>query len=130
MDTNAESAEATLEMIGAEGGEAIVCEGDITRGEDCAAMVNRAADEFGGLDALVNNVGISREGRVTELTEDDWDQVQRVNLKAMLLMAKHAIPEIRRGQGGSIVNISSIGAILPNTTAPAISSRSRATRRP
>ncbi len=118
VDANAESAEATLAMITAEGGEGIVCEGDITRDKDCAAMVSRAAARFGGLDALVNNVGISRVGRVTELSEDDWDQVQRVNLKAMFLMAKHAIPEIQRGQGGSIVNISSIGAILPNTTTP------------
>lgn len=78
-----------------------------------------AADAaFGGVDVVLNNVGIARYGRVDELSLDDWEFSLRVNLTAQFVSAHHAIPRLRARGGGVIVNTSSIlGHASQKTTA-------------
>jgi len=72
--------------------------------ENC---VHRAVEMFGGLDALVNNAGIGMNRKIEELTLEEWDRVIGTNLTGCFLMAKHAIPHLRKRKG-AIVNISSL----------------------
>jgi NAD(P)-dependent dehydrogenase (short-subunit alcohol dehydrogenase family) len=62
---------------------------------------------------LVNNVGVTRHGDAEHVTEEDWDFMFDVNLKSMMLMSRYAIPYLSRSGAGSIINISSTGAVRP-----------------
>jgi NAD(P)-dependent dehydrogenase (short-subunit alcohol dehydrogenase family) len=120
VDRVAKHAEETLATICDEGGEASVCEADITEAKNCRAMVETAIERYGGLHILVNNVGIVSMGTVVDVKEEDWDRVLAVNLKGMMLSSKYAIPEMISSGGGSIVNISSIDALRSGTMAAII----------
>jgi NAD(P)-dependent dehydrogenase (short-subunit alcohol dehydrogenase family) len=98
---------AAAREILAGGGRAIFEAADVTRAEDCERAVNRVASEFGGLRILVNNAGIIRRATVLDLSEEDWDRVMAVNLKAIFLMCRRSIPLMERSGGGSIVNTAS-----------------------
>lgn len=104
----AEEAAATLR---AEGHAAVAIAGNATTSADVKAAVDLAVATYGGLDVLVNNVGIVVAGGVVELAEEDWDRVIAVNLKSAYLSMKHAIPEMLKRGGGAVVNISSISSI-------------------
>ena len=101
-------AQETSEIIKNEGGDAAVFQGDMTNVDDCERMVQAAMDQYGRVDILDNNVGISQRGTVVEVSEEDWDRVMTVNLKTMVLASKAAIPRMIESGGGSIINISSI----------------------
>ena len=105
VDADPGRAEETRSLIEELGGTALVVEADVTRSADCERAVTAARDAFGGLDVLVNNIGISRVGTVVDLPEADWDAVSYVNVKAMFLMCKHAVPLMMQSGGGAIVNI-------------------------
>src|SRR5436853_35676 len=113
VDRAAELAARTVAMIEALGAKAIGCEADVTKPEDCRAMVEAALDRFGRLDLLDNNVGIGSRGTVLDETEENWRHVMQVNVDTMFLAAKHAIPAMKRASGGAIVNVSSISALRP-----------------
>ena len=108
VDREAKNAEITLATIREEGGDAAVFVGDVTSNADCEAMAKAAVETYGKLNVLVNNVGISGPGLVTEVDEDFWDTVIDVNLKSVMLTSKHAIPPMVEQGGGSIINLSSI----------------------
>ncbi len=98
-------------------------QGDVGAAEDRAALLRRTLEEFGRLDVLVNNAGITSQGRkdILEATEESWDQVFDTNLKGPFFLAQLAANEMirldRRGQiaGGKIINISSISAYAVST---------------
>jgi NAD(P)-dependent dehydrogenase (short-subunit alcohol dehydrogenase family) len=113
VDRDAKLAQQTVAMIEALGGEAMVFEADVTRSQDCAAMVAAVLAQFGRLDLLDNNVGIGSRGSVLDETEEKWRRVMQVNVESMFLTAKHAIPAMIRAGGGAIVNVSSISALRP-----------------
>ena len=113
VDKALDLAEKTVEMIKAEGGEAVALQADLTLEEDCAAMVKTALDRFGRLDFLDNNVGIGSRGSVVDETQENWRRVMQVNVETMFLASKHVIPAMIRGGGGAIVNVSSISALRP-----------------
>jgi NAD(P)-dependent dehydrogenase (short-subunit alcohol dehydrogenase family) len=103
----------TLRMIEAEGGTALTITGDVTASADCEAAVRTVVEAWGRLDVLVNNVGIGGPpGTAMEVDPDAWDQAMRVNVTSMMLMAKHAIPELLKQGGGSIVNLASVAGLL------------------
>ncbi len=118
VDNSANAAELTLEMITKEGGEAEIYVGDVSKNDACRNMVERAVKRWGRLDILDNNVGISGPGNVVTVEEEDWDRVMAVNVKSMMLTGKYAVPAMRAAGGGSIVNISSIGALRPRGLTP------------
>jgi NAD(P)-dependent dehydrogenase (short-subunit alcohol dehydrogenase family) len=113
VDRDKDAATATQGMIAGEGGEAAVFTADVTRSEDCRAMVDEAVRRWGRLDILDNNVGIGSRGTVVEIGEEEWARVMEVNVTSMMLTGKHAVPAMARGGGGAIVNISSISALRP-----------------
>lgn len=103
----------TLGAIEAEGGQASAFVADVSRADDCRAVVEAAIERYGRLDILHNNVGIGGSGSVVEVSEEDWDRVMSVNVKSMMLTSKFAIPHMSAGGGGAITNISSISAVRP-----------------
>jgi len=111
VDREPARAEITRKEIEAAGGRAVVVEGDVTDADDCERMTQSARAEFGRLDILVNNVGVSTPGNVVDMAETAWDEMIDINLKSVFLVSKHAIPVMAASGGGSIVNISSIGAL-------------------
>jgi NAD(P)-dependent dehydrogenase (short-subunit alcohol dehydrogenase family) len=111
VDRVAERAEETAAMVVEEGGTAFAIAADIAKGADCARLVEEAKARLGGLDVLINNVGIGGgDGPAHRLEEAAFDRILAVNLKGMWLTIKAALPVMRDGGGGSIVNISSLAA--------------------
>jgi len=118
VDRDAASASETVAMIRAESGEAAAHSADVTDRESCASIVDAAADNYGGIDVLHNNVGIGTGDQpATRVEEDAWQQIFDVNLTAMWRTCKLVIPVMRARGGGSIVNISSIASICSTNTA-------------
>ena len=97
---------------------------DISEGADCQRLIDEAVDRFGRLDVLVNNAGISRAAPFLELSEEDFDAVLGVNIRGAFLATQAAARQmVKEGHGGTIVNLSSINAIvaIPGQTAYTIS---------
>ena len=112
VDQISSRAEATLATIREEGGgQASVFEADVTKSEDCRAMVDASVERYGALHVLVNNAGILRAGNVVDIKEEHWDEVLDVNLKSMMLTSRYAVPKIAQAGGGSIINMSSGGGL-------------------
>ena len=109
-DIKSDRADETTQLITAEGGTAVTFVGDLTKADDCAAMVQTAVDTFGTLDVLVNNIAAVSLAPVVDLTEDEWDRVQGASLRTVFLASKHALPVMIANGGGAIVNIGSIVA--------------------
>ena len=111
-DRRLESAQETVKMIAAEGGNATAIEVDATIESDCEALIRSTVDRHQRIDILHNNVGIGGgDSGPAHLDEDTWDRILAVNLKSVILPCKHVLPVMRSQAGGSIVNISSIAAI-------------------
>jgi NAD(P)-dependent dehydrogenase (short-subunit alcohol dehydrogenase family) len=105
--------------INALGGEALFVRLDVTREADWQKAVEATVKQFGKLDVLVNNAGISGRGRVEDTAVEEWDRVMDVNAKGVFLGTKVAIPAMRQGGGGSIINISSqLGLVGTDHSSP------------
>jgi NAD(P)-dependent dehydrogenase (short-subunit alcohol dehydrogenase family) len=112
VDQQYERAAETLALITEAGGQAFVSTGDITDGAVCTRIVGETVERYGGVDILVNNVGISgAPGRLQDVDEASWDRVFDVNLKSAFLMSRSAVPNMIERGGGAIVNISSVAGI-------------------
>ncbi|MGE5565319.1 MAG: SDR family NAD(P)-dependent oxidoreductase [Parcubacteria group bacterium] len=86
---------------------------DVTKEAEVARVIDQVATAFGSLTVLVNNAGISGANKPThELTEEEWDHVQAVNVKGVFFCTKHAIPHMKTAGGGSIINLSSIYGLI------------------
>jgi NAD(P)-dependent dehydrogenase (short-subunit alcohol dehydrogenase family) len=114
VDRDVGLAERSVAMIAAEGGSAVAHAADLTAEAQCRAMVAACLERFGRLDFLDNNVGIGSRGSVLEEPLESWRRLMQVNVEAMFLTSKYAIPAILETAGkGAIVNISSISALRP-----------------
>lgn len=113
VDRRQDSAEETAELIRGEGGVSAVHTSDLSSEAECAGVVAAAVAAFGGrVDVLHHNVGIGiGDSTPTRLTEEAWDQILDVNLKAMWLTCKHVVPVMRAQGSGSIIGISSLASI-------------------
>lgn len=120
---SAEAAGEVVEQIRQQGGTAVALGGDVGSAEDRQELLDRVGTEFGRLDVLVNNAGITSQGRkdLLEATDASWERVFATNLKGPFFLAQQAarrmIAAIDAGQipGGLIVNISSISAYAVST---------------
>lgn len=121
VDVNVDAAKANAERIKKAGGIAEVCEVDLSVAADVEKMIHRAVDLWGRLDILVNNAWSGRDpdGSAETLNESTWDFAMAVMVKAIFLGVKHAVPQMAKTGGGSIVNIASVHGMLvaPRTLA-------------
>jgi len=117
-DINVAAGEKACAEVTSTGGRALFVQADVTRASDCRNMVARTVEAFGRLDVLFTSAGIGGRGSVVDLTEEQWDRVVNVNLRAVFLSSKYAIVEMRKNAGGAIVNVSSIGGLRGNWGAP------------
>jgi NADP-dependent 3-hydroxy acid dehydrogenase YdfG len=97
-----------VERIEADGGTAVAVEADVADEERARALVADAHSELGGLDCLVNNAGVMLLGPVQGAETDEWRRMIEVNLLGLLYCTHAALPLIRDGGGGDIVNLSSV----------------------
>ena len=104
----------SLEETAALGGGRIVTQPcDVRRETDVAALVQRAVDEFGGLDVVCNNAGIARQQLLVDTTAEMFDETMETNVRGTFFGIKYAIPAMTAtGRGGSIVNVGSINSFV------------------
>ena len=98
--------------IAESGGEATYVHLNVTSNADWGKAVKTTVDRYGKLDILVNNAGIAFRKSLEDTSVEEWDRVMDINAKGVFLGTKHAIPAMRQSGGGSIVNISSIAALI------------------
>jgi len=113
-DVNEEWAKSTAREIQEAGGVAIAVYVDVTSPESVKAMVDETLKEFGRIDVLVNNAGVTADALLVKMTDEQWDKVINVNLKGVFNCTR-AVAPVMIGQGrGKIVNTSSVVGIYGN----------------
>ena len=115
---NYAGSEAAAKEVAAEieamGRKAFVVQADISSNEAATAMVDEVAKEFGRIDILINNAGITRDGLLMRMKEEDWDAVLTTNLKGVFNCTKAAIKYMMKQKAGKIVSISSVVGLMGN----------------
>lgn len=112
VDTMRDWAEHTQKLIDKEGGVSMIVDGDVSDAASCQSIVAQTVAKWGRLDILVNNVGVTGpRGNAVEVDMEGWEKAMRVNVSSMVLMAKYAIPEMKKTGGGAIVNIASVAGL-------------------
>jgi 3-oxoacyl-[acyl-carrier protein] reductase/pteridine reductase len=106
-------AEELVAELKSSGRRAIAVQADVSHRADVQKLFTAAENEFGRLDILVNNSGTFFSAKFEELTEDQWDHILNVNLKSQFLCAQSAAPIMKRQGRGRIINLSSLGGLLP-----------------
>ena len=114
-------AQEVVNTVTAGGGRAIAVQADVSREDQVQAMFQRAIEEFGTVDILINNAGLQRDAAIHEMTLDQWNIVIGVNLTGQFLCAREAIKEFkRRGvkkdvsvSAGKIICVSSVHEVIP-----------------
>jgi NAD(P)-dependent dehydrogenase (short-subunit alcohol dehydrogenase family) len=99
-------------LIVEEGGTSTVVTGDVGRSADADRIVAEAVRRHGKLDILVNNAGVQRVAWFDRTTDEDWDEVIRINLTGPFLMSRAFVGQMRRNRYGRIVNIGSEGSLI------------------
>ncbi|MBI4654372.1 MAG: 3-oxoacyl-[acyl-carrier-protein] reductase [Nitrospirae bacterium] len=113
-DINIEKAEATAEEIKSLGVKSLPIKIDVSKSEEIALAFDRFIQEFGRIDVLVNNAGITKDTLIIRMKEEDWDLVLNINLKGVFLCSKEALKLMTKQQYGKIINISSVVAFIGN----------------
>jgi NAD(P)-dependent dehydrogenase (short-subunit alcohol dehydrogenase family) len=112
-DVDEEAAVGVASEAGGEAnGETLVRKTDVTQSSEVEALVGTTVEEWGGLDVMVNNAGIGVAGTTTDTPEEDYERVMDVCLRGTFLGMKYAIPAIRDAGGGSVINLSSVAALV------------------
>ena len=93
-------------------GETMARRTDVTRADEVEALVSSVVEGWGGLDVMVNNAGVGVAATAVATTEEDYDRVMDVCVRGTLLGMKYAIPAIRDSGGGSVINMSSVAALV------------------
>jgi 3-oxoacyl-[acyl-carrier protein] reductase len=116
-DVNAPSAQETVGLIEAAGGEGFAVEADVSKSASVQAMVQAVMGRFDRIDVLVNNAGVVGELKpLHEVSEESWDFVQGVDMKGVFLCSKYVIPIMLEQGKGVIVNIASVSGFLASAT--------------
>jgi NAD(P)-dependent dehydrogenase (short-subunit alcohol dehydrogenase family) len=93
-------------------GETLARRTDVTRADEVEALVSNVVEGWGGLDVMVNNAGVGVAATAVATTEEDYDRVMDVCVRGTLLGMKYAIPAIKDSGGGSVINMSSVAALV------------------
>ena len=127
-DVNDEMGEESASQIRATGADSLFVHLDVTDEHAWIDAIQTAVSHFGKLDSLVNNAGFGAGNGFEETTVEEWDSVMDVNAKAAFLGIKHAVPEMCKVGGGTIVNMSSIHGIAGAPRSPAYTAGKAAIR--
>lgn len=111
---NAGAAEDVVKAIESENGRAMAVQADVSDLEQAQRLVKAAVEAYGGLDILVNNAGTTRDTLLMMMSEHDWDDVIRINLKSAYNCSKAALRPMMRKRYGRIVNMTSVAGIAGN----------------
>ncbi|TBL75114.1 SDR family NAD(P)-dependent oxidoreductase [Paenibacillus thalictri] len=106
-DLQEDKGNETVEEIRAAGGEASFIQADVTNPDSVKAMVDTAIAQYGRIDVLFNNAGISGVGAIHEVEPEAWDRVIAVNIRGVFLPSKYVLPHMMERQSGAIINMSS-----------------------
>ena len=107
----AKEVQARIESIG---GRAITVQADVRKAAEAERMVQETIDAFGRLDVLVNNAGFNRDTLILRMSEQDWDEVMDLNLRAVFLCTKPALRPMMKQRWGRIINIGSVSGLAGN----------------
>ena len=114
VDINQETGQETVDMINREGGESIFLKADVGNTGDAEAMISKTIERFGKLDILMNNAGIAQSMTpIEEVEEAVWDKIFDVNVKAIYLACRYAVPIMKKQGGGVIINTASVIGVRP-----------------
>ncbi len=109
-----QAAEEVVNQIQANGGQAAAFQADVSDFEQAQALIRFAIETFGDLHILVNNAGITRDTLIVTMSEEDWDEVIRTNLKSTFNCSKAAVRHMLRKRYGRIINIASVAGQMGN----------------
>lgn len=110
----AEAAADVVARIEAAGGQAVALQGDVSDSGSCAALVSAVIEQFGALDVLVNNAGITRDGLLVRMSDEDWQRVIDTNLSGAFYLTRAAAKVMMKARSGSIINMASVVGITGN----------------
>ena len=96
------------------GAESVIVCADVSKSEQVDKLVKQTIEKFGRIDVLVNNAGITRDGLLMRMKEEDFDRVVETNLKGTFLVTKAVTPYMMKKKSGSIINISSVVGVAGN----------------
>ncbi|HJF55264.1 3-oxoacyl-[acyl-carrier-protein] reductase [Anaerotruncus colihominis] len=114
LDSLLPQAQAAAEQCRAHGVQAECFVADISKFDECAAMVKSVHERFGSIDALINNAGITRDGLIARMSEEQYDSVIAVNQKGVFNMVRHVTPIMMKQRGGRIVSMASVSGLYGN----------------
>lgn len=112
--SNIEAASETLKEIESMGSKGKVSQFDVSDFETVSTKIGELAEEFGGLHILVNNAGITRDGLLIRMKEDDWDSVLKINLKSVFNTTKAVARIMMKQRYGRIINVASVVGEMGN----------------
>ncbi|SCS96380.1 3-oxoacyl-[acyl-carrier protein] reductase [Staphylococcus caeli] len=111
---NKEKAEAVVDEIKAKGVESFAIQANVANGDEVKAMIKEVVSQFGSVDVLVNNAGITRDNLLMRMKEQEWDDVIDTNLKGVFNCIQKVTPQMLRQKSGSIINLSSVVGAVGN----------------
>lgn len=109
-----EKAEAVVEEIKAKGVDSFAIQANVADADEVKAMIKEGVSQFGSLDVLVNNAGITRDNLLMRMKEQEWDDVIDTNLKGVFNCIQKATPQMLRQRSGAIINLSSVVGAVGN----------------
>ncbi len=113
-DIDENNVNLVVDEINKNGGKAVGIKTDVTNASDVDAMISKCTQEYGSLDIIVNNAGITKDTLCMKMTEEQWDAVINVNLKGVFLCGKAAYKVMMKQKNGCIINMASIVGIIGN----------------
>ncbi|HDP2009106.1 TPA: 3-oxoacyl-[acyl-carrier-protein] reductase [Staphylococcus aureus] len=109
-----EKAEAVVEEIKAKGVDSFAIQANVADADEVKAMIKEVVSQFGSLDVLINNAGITRDNLLMRMKEQEWDDVIDTNLKGVFNCIQKATPQMLRQRSGAIINLSSVVGAVGN----------------
>ena len=113
-NSSSRGADETAELCREKGAEVVTVQADVSKASDCEKLVSAAVERTGRVDVLVNNAGITRDGLLMRMSEEDFDDVIAANLRGTFLMMKAVSGIMLRQKYGRIVNLASVVGITGN----------------
>ena len=107
-DVVPEGAKEVMDEIAKQGGKTIFTKVDVRKEDEVGAMIDQVVREFGRLDILINNAGVTRDNLSARMTEEEWDFVIDINLKGSFLCSRAAYRPMRKQKSGKIINTASV----------------------